>query len=331
MLEYIGASQRNGELASLVSRKSGFWPDILESTFYSEPVERLAADLLEECHRQNEFEMISIDGHVKACLPHLGQANRLATKKIKSDMPLRDKETLNTVLTVKTITGAVAMMQPCHTESTEAYIETMKKHLKPRWYVRRVKHVATDDPSRKMLLGFQELVQDGNVTLSLDPIHLAFKWDSVTVSLSAKPRGSAAMHKIVSKFNAKSRPSRNKLRDGFYCGIERTSEEINVEAVFGAMTKKKAEDILKSLNPEVAYGSRKEFVDALAALAAFYKDTALKKTASGRTLNQILVSACAPDRFEWAMNWTRFIAGQSRLAVPVSTGTTGNEALRAQL
>ena len=72
-------------------------------------------------------------------------------------------------------------------------------------------------------------------------------------------------------------------------------------------------------------------MDALAAVAVFYNETAAKKTTSGRTLYQILVSACAHDRFEWAMNWTRFIAGQNRLAVPVSKGTTGNEALRAQL
>ena len=91
--------------------------------------------------------------------------------------------------------------------------------------------------------------------------------------------------------------------------------------------------IVSSFNGEKPYGSVFEFIQALAALTAVFKDEVQNKTdARSKKLKDVLASAAAPDRIQWYFNNLRMRhALPSRYWSLLSSGTSPNEALHAEL
>ena len=111
------------------------------------------------------------------------------------------------------------------------------------------------------------------------------------------------------------------------------NENSDTHRIFSSMTRKRAEGIINNIDLRNNYSTRREFVEHLAALVTCNPEVARKKNTSGRTIEEILISACSPSRFQWLLNWARLMQqteNQNRL-VPPSTGTTGNEALHSQI
>ena len=152
-------------------------------------MKKLHRELLEDLHRHSEFKIVSIDGHMKICHALLGQTSRYATRQIKNEMPLKNSESINAVLTMKTMSGAVAMMKPSHTESAEQWQSEFRSEI-PANCRKQIEHIAVDNPSRKLLLALRE-VTNSEIQMSMDPIHLAIAYDSVAVTKtkSNRPKG----------------------------------------------------------------------------------------------------------------------------------------------
>ena len=71
----VGRSQlHRNEPTSLVPRSNETWLAILENIFFAPQVNADLARLMEGCLDAGEFDYISIDGTMKACLPLMGQA-----------------------------------------------------------------------------------------------------------------------------------------------------------------------------------------------------------------------------------------------------------------
>ena len=90
--------------------------------------------------------------------------------------------------------------------------------------------------------------------------------------------------------------------------------------------------IVSSFNGEKPYGSVFEFIQALAALTAVFKDEVQNIVGRNKKLKDVLASAAAPDRVQWYFNNLRMRhAVPSRFWSLLSSGTSPNEALHAEL
>ncbi len=271
--------------------RADWWDACLACVFNDPKVDQILRDHLDEAFHNEEFTIISIDGHFKTCLKIVGQANKLARKQIKEQMPISGADSLNTILTVRGRTGAPLAIEAMHDESAQDYSECLKRY--PQQYLNSIQHVASDDPSAKLLDKLREITGNAELQLSLDPPHLAFAWDSCSMG-TKRPPGSKDIRRVLAKFSQKLRPA-SSIASGYFEG-RKTSRDENNDAVtiFSGMHISKAKKILDCLDPETGWTSRAEILESLAAVAKVYEETAKKKTTSGRHLRDILVSACAP-------------------------------------
>ena len=99
-----------------------------------------------------------------------------------------------------------------------------------------------------------------------------------------------------------------------------------------SMTRATASKIKDELNPNVAFKSRSEYIDSLAALAKLFpKEVKKKPFGSKRKLKDILASSCEPGRLEFMFNESRFVRTLTEQEQDLfQSGVCGNEAFHLE-
>ena len=113
----------------------------------------------------------------------------------------------------------------------------------------------------------------------------------------------------------------------------RLEENMRRLVLSGDMGVHRAVQTLNDMKDDVPWYSRLEYLTAMAALTAAFADEMRRKTyQQGRTLQQVIWSATAPDRLAW--QWNALVI-RSRLPphmrVLLGAGTAPNEALHAEV
>ena len=76
--------------------------------------------------RGDEWHYISMDATLKLCMKVMGQAPYRASKKVRDEAPFGDDVAWRRLLTIRGRTGAVLMMYPLQSESSEQIVEPMQ-------------------------------------------------------------------------------------------------------------------------------------------------------------------------------------------------------------
>ena len=201
--------------------------------------------------------------------------------------------------------------------------------------IRAVVHVGTDQPSEKL---FNELkaICPSMRSLVLDPIHLAIVYERGFWNKHS--RGSKQLRRILQKCISIDAGLGQDHWGIFYDGTNArplTEDEMKYREMISdsSMDSRECNGVLDSLDVNVPFNTRLEFIQCLAALCRRYPAEVNRKIAgANKQISKILWSACAPDRLEWLMNNLRV-----RHALPSSyqwflpSGTSSNEALHAEI
>ena len=234
-------------------------------------------------------------------------------------------------MTIRGKTGGLLLTDPRYSEGAENYVEALESKPKAKKCLKQTKHVASDDPAKKTLDALRNMSGNGALQMSLDPLHLPFAWESVSVK---RPPGSKDIRRVVAKLSAK-KPTNCTVPDAFYEGDKIDTSNEDAKKIFRDMTKEKAEKLLPEMDSSVGFVDRQDLVRHLAALVSKFDQIASKKTTSNRKLHDWLLSACAPARLEWLLNWYRFVNLETTMSDPdrqyLATGTAGSEALHSEL
>jgi hypothetical protein len=335
MHSYIFEAQMGrGELASLVSTNRKWWVKVLEAVFFSDAAEKLVTDAKERLHTEDDYSTLSIDGHMKCCLPVKGQAPNRTKKALKKEYPLHGADAVNCVITGITATGAVVFLEPQSVESNATIIETIEDNI-PAHHHKGIGHVAVDKPGPDLFRKFRALTGNDNLQMSCDPPHVSFTWESVCMSKKKKPAGSSTLRKIMKKFSSPHHPE-STIRKDYFDGDDAKGfdgEKFSSEGVFDKVAKDvdAAKRILDSIDTTYSWRSRKEFVRHIAALCACYPEVAKMWHHSNERLRACMINRCRPSSFQWFYNWCRHVNSGPPGEVLTATGTCANEALHNQL
>lgn len=226
-------------------------------------------------------------------------------------------------------TGGLVGQEACKGDNTDALVSTIGKHFSSEATTQGI-HAAVDNASGKMYKGLKKECRNFK-HLSLDGMHLPIANESAR--WEKKTKGSLYLRRIMRKFTA-SRGSVPSARPF-------TGEEVIVptaaetEAMHRlknlSMGQVRAQRIHDDLDGSRRVKDRAEFVLCLASLAKFFGHELTKLATSGRTLDDILVSAAAPERIEWLLNGTRYFATLTPAQRELNPdGTCSNEAFHRE-
>ncbi len=150
----------------------------VEDVFNSEAVRRLANSLKNEAVAHGELECISMDATLRCCMPILGQASYRASAATRAAACVDDSESKRRVLTVRGRTSAVFGLWPVPEEDARSVHQAVVAGM-PLDHRTKVKHLATDNPSPR-LLAYMQRAFPNLKSLSLDPLHLAIVYEYAT-------------------------------------------------------------------------------------------------------------------------------------------------------
>ena len=108
---------------------------------------------------------------LKLCMKIMGQAPYRAPQKARDEAPFGDAVAWRRLLTIRGRKGAVLMMHPLQSESSEQIVGAMQDNFTAD-QLQSVRYVGTDSPSEKLLTRLQNICPNLQA-LMLDPIHLA--------------------------------------------------------------------------------------------------------------------------------------------------------------
>ncbi|CAE7532328.1 unnamed protein product [Symbiodinium sp. KB8] len=219
-------------------------------------------------------------------------------------------------------------------ESADQVVDAMAQNFSAD-QLRAVVHVGTDQPSEKL---FNELkaIRPSMRSLVLDPIHLAIVYEYGFWNKHSP--GSKQLRRILQKCISIDADLGQDQWGTFYDGTNArplTEDEMKYREMISdsSMDSRECNGVLDSLDANVPFSTRLEFIQCLAALCRRYPAEVNRKVAgANKQISKILWSACAPDRLEWPMNNLRV-----RHALPSSyqwslpSGTSSNEALHAEI
>ena len=304
--------------------------DIASSTAFQGKMERMQGALL----RNDEWHYISMDATLKLCMKIMGQAPYRAPQKARDEAPFGDAVAWRRLLTIRGRTGAVLMMHPLQSESSEQIVGAMQDNFTAD-QLQSVRYVGTDSPSEKLLTQLQNICPNLQA-LMLDTIHLAIVYECGF--WNKKSSGSKQLRRILHKCIAVDATLDKDYWQQSYDGkMARPlgDEENKFRAMILdiSMSDGEAAQILDHLDQDTPFLNRVDFIKSVAALCRIYKSEVTRKAAGpNKDINKILWAACAPDRREWLMNNLRV-----RHAMTASylwflpSGTSSNEALHAEV
>ena len=332
-LAAIGRAIHAGsELTSLFPTRVDTWANLVGDVFESPEAQALKKFLKVECETHREFISMSIDGTNKACFTLLGQPSYLASKKEKAAHATPAADQKHTLITGLGLSGAPVVLQTALTEKAKEIGAVLACEC-TQSQLFDIEHVAVDNPSRKL---FDELKGVGCVNLgnmSLCRPHLAFNYESV--NWEKKTHGSRFLRLMLEKARSNRDPTPNVSTGTVYDGSDNTltgREEAKVKRIRRqSMCLRDARKIESTLDPTVAFKSRSEYMDCLAALVVLYSDEVKKTHTSGRRVTDILASSCYPDRLEYMFNEARFVRKLPKVEQALfQSGVCGNEAFHRE-
>ena len=304
--------------------------DITNSQAFKAKMERMQRSFFSN----DEWHYISMDATLKLCMKVMGQAPYRASKKTRDEAPFGDAVALRRLLTIRGRTGAVLMMHPLQSESSEQIVAAMQQNFIAE-QLHSVRYVGTDSPSEKLFTQLRNICPNLRA-LMLDPIHLAIVYEYGF--WNKKSSGSKQLRRILHKCIAvDSRFDKNYWQSPYDGKMARPlgDEENRYRDMILdiSMSDRQAVQLLDSLDPDTPFLARVEFIKSVAALCRIYKSEVTRAAAGpNKAINKILWAACAPDRLEWLMNNLRVRrAMTSTYLWFLPSGTSSNEALHAEI
>jgi hypothetical protein len=317
------------------------WCQFLEDLVTSDRMVSEFNELIKLCWTHEEFIHISMDATVRVMRRIKGQADLLAGRSTRNAALLPDGRALRRVLTVRGRSGAVIGMWLVTDEKAETIARAFECNL-PAWVREQIRSIATDDPSPKLL---DELKAHGCTNLEmlcLDPIHLCITYKHAHARKSTP--GSRFLKRILNRFNVI--PSKELDLGKPFTGVEEIG--LSVAELFMRdkidsmdMNSKQAARIVLAFPDALPYGSRFEFIEALAALTSYFRTEVTRKThvrgmyhgrIQGKPLFAVVGCAGNPGRMGYYWNNLRI-----RQSMPIAyarmlgSGTSSNEQLHAEV
>ncbi|CAJ1441782.1 unnamed protein product [Effrenium voratum] len=230
--------------------------------------------------------------------------------------------------------GAVLGLAPAIGERAEHIVSCVVDAL-PAEALQRVKYVASDCPSAK-LMGQLQAVLPNLQALVLDGTHAAMHYEQATNG--RKTAGSALLRKFLAKFCPRDNALAVNIWGAPYDGslparLSAPENALREHIIKGTLGLRRARHVLASVDGLSAWPTRIQFIEAVAALAREHSKNLERKIEGTReTVGKILYHLTAADRLEWLFNNLRLRTSMTSAAlVLLPSGTTGNEALHAEL
>ena len=155
----------------------------------------------------------------------MGQAPYRASKKTRDEAPFGDAVALRRLLTIRGRTGAVLMMHPLQSESSEQIVAAMQQNFIAE-QLHSVRYVGTDSPSEKLFTQLRNICPNLRA-LMLDPIHLA-----ISIRIWILEQKEFWLKTIASN-------SSQMYRSGFPFGQEPTGSRLTMERFLGPSVMRK--------------------------------------------------------------------------------------------
>ena len=198
-----------------------------------------------------------------------------------------------------------------------------------------MKYVSVDNPSAHLVEELGRICPNLQV-VALDPIHLAMTWEYA--SSRKRTPGSKALRRVLAKLTATDASCTSDRWGRIFDG--RSQPQLSFEENKArnqiqdrSMRTSLAEKLLEELDPEKPFWLKLEWIKALAALSAVYKQE-VERISPGpnRKIYDLLFTAASGARTEWYFNniRARHMVLRARLAL-LPIGTTSNEALHHEI
>ena len=305
---------------------------VVQDVMLSEPILETRSSLLEQMQEADEFQTLGIDGTVKVSLAIMGQAPVSVQGTKRKASAFAENECYRKVVSVVGRTGCLLALRMVREESADEIGQELRRCFTDE-QLGQVRYVGADNPSRHMLETLQKLLP-GLKLLFLDATHLAMNFEKCCGGKRSK--GSAALRRVMAKFAA--------VSPGFSPGdaydggqpvpLDKTEVSLR-DTILGravAVDKQEAEDFLANLSVDVPFGSRQEFVRALACISVAHPSDMKRRGHKGRRVSSILAGAALPGKCGWYFNNQvhRHAVSGCRVSL-MPSGTTSNEALHNEV
>ena len=329
----LDAVQAKNPLAALLPTHCNAWWPLVEDVFSSPACKNLRTTLMDKGISHGECASISVDGTFKVCLPLLGQGRFSDPPAVRDEFPFAGDDAYTRVITVRGHSGAVLGMEPAAGESGADIAKCLTTCL-PEAGLTQVKHLATDNPSKKMLEEIQEACPNLQ-TLSLDPTHTAMKYEQACGG--RRTAGSVLLRKFLVKFTTTDPGLSTQIWGPMYAGqdVSSTTPETRLREhiLQGSMPKIRADRVLEACAHLKVWPTRLQFVEAIAALASLCAADLQRKVEGTKvTLAKVLYNITAADKAEWLFENLRYRQSLSEASLSLmASGTTTNEALHAEV
>jgi hypothetical protein len=131
-----------------------------------------------ELETHEEYIAISIDATMRSCMSILGQAHHRASREIKAQSAIGEKDSLKRVITVRGRTGAVLLMLAVKSDNAEETALAISENFSIT-ACGQVKYIAVDNPSSKLINELLPSMPNLSI-MALDPVHLAIAYEYST-------------------------------------------------------------------------------------------------------------------------------------------------------
>ena len=249
-------------------------------------------------------------------------------------MVVQEPEAYTRVLSVRGRTGAVLGLEPAAGESSQDISSCLTKCL-PEAGLLQVEHIASDSPSTKLFRALKEICINLE-GLSLDPTHAAMRYEQALGG--KKSRGSHLLRSFMTKFTTHDPAVTSNIWGPWYQGgaappLTAQEQALRHHIQERSFSKIRASKVLVAAEKLVAWPTRIQFVEALAALTAAHpEDMGRKLEGTKMTVGKLLYQLTDAEKMEWLFNNLRYRQGlppEVRMLLP--SGTTSNEALHAEM
>ena len=208
------------------------------------------------------------------------------------------------VVTCRGRTNAVLMLCATTTDEADVLVEAMATNL-PASGLRQVRCVSVDNPSSRLWQSLRLICPNLQV-LALDPIHLAMTCEYA--SSRKRTALTKTLRLILRKLTVHSPHCTDNTWGPVFRGdnckaLTREEEKARSQIEDRSMPLRKATALLENLDGSVPFFEGCEWTQALAAVAAVYRDD-MDRVVPGpnRKVFQLLHSAAAAARTEWYLN-----------------------------
>ena len=185
-----------------------------------------------------------------------------------------------------------------------------------------------------MLGGFKLSFENLEI-LSLDPMHISFKYEKAfpqrisegvrTLKLLMRKFGQpfkSTYRLDAAIFTGHEPPAFNATEQLWYNVMEKMNDDINVAGTH----------LKRYIDLEHSFGSRCEFLRCMAAFTTVYADEVVRHTDKDHRVLDHIKHMCSPTTLGWLFNGPKFLHKYSHAVSPFNgIGTTANEALHAEL